>query len=251
MSIAACADLVARGDPDRFAATMAAPVGARAVLFPLYAFNVEVSRAAWISKEPMIAEMRLQWWYDVLADIASGAPPRLHEVVTPLADVLDPVGATLLQPLVEARRWDIYRDPFADDAALIAHLEATGSSLMWVAARALGAGQADMGRYRDIGYATALANWLCAIPELESRGRVPLVDGRPDAVAALARGGLARLGRGKLTGAGHAAGIAGWQARAILRRAARAPELVAAGGLRPSEFARRGGLLRAAFLRRI
>lgn len=68
MSIAACAALVARGDPDRFAAIMAAPPAARARLFPLYAFNLEVARAPWVTKEPMIAEMRLQWWRDVLAE---------------------------------------------------------------------------------------------------------------------------------------------------------------------------------------
>ncbi|MEQ8366967.1 MAG: phytoene synthase, partial [Roseicyclus sp.] len=62
MSLQACAELVARGDPDRFRATMAAPVDARRVLFPLYAFNIEVSRAPWVTAEPMIAEMRLQFW---------------------------------------------------------------------------------------------------------------------------------------------------------------------------------------------
>jgi len=40
MSVQACADLVRRGDPDRVLATMAAPMAARAVLFPPYAFNL-------------------------------------------------------------------------------------------------------------------------------------------------------------------------------------------------------------------
>ncbi len=40
----ACAAIVQRGDPDRFMATMAAPVAARRVLFPLYALNVEIAR---------------------------------------------------------------------------------------------------------------------------------------------------------------------------------------------------------------
>ena len=35
---------------------MAAPVAARRVLFPLYAFNVEVARAPWVTQEAMIAE---------------------------------------------------------------------------------------------------------------------------------------------------------------------------------------------------
>jgi len=64
--LVACAKLVERGDPLRFRTVMAAPLHARRVLFPLYAFNVEVSRAPWVTQEPMIAEMRLQWWRDAL-----------------------------------------------------------------------------------------------------------------------------------------------------------------------------------------
>ena len=55
--IAACAALVARGDPPRFRAAMAAPVAMRRLLFPLYAFNLEVARAPWVTQEPMIALM--------------------------------------------------------------------------------------------------------------------------------------------------------------------------------------------------
>ncbi len=84
MSIAACAALVERGDPDRFMAVMAAPVPARARLFPLYAFNLEVARAPWVTQEPMIAEMRLQWWRDTVEALACGGPVRAHEVVAPL-----------------------------------------------------------------------------------------------------------------------------------------------------------------------
>jgi phytoene/squalene synthetase len=78
MSLEACADLLRRGDPDRFLAAMAAPPAARRVLLPLYAFNLEVARAPQVTAEPMIAEMRLQWWRDALAEIAAGgqAPCR-------------------------------------------------------------------------------------------------------------------------------------------------------------------------------
>ena len=76
MSFDACAALVERGDPQRFRAAMAAPPEARRVLFPLYAFNVEVARAPWVTQEPMIAEMRLQWWRDALEEIAMGGRVR-------------------------------------------------------------------------------------------------------------------------------------------------------------------------------
>jgi len=96
VSFEACAGIVQRGDPDRFLATMAAPVEARRVLFPLYAFNVEVARAPWASEEPLIAEMRLQWWADALDEIAKAGTVRRHEVVDALAPILDSDSARML-----------------------------------------------------------------------------------------------------------------------------------------------------------
>jgi phytoene/squalene synthetase len=72
----ACAALVERSDPDRFRVAMAAPPAAREVLFPLYAFNLEVARAPWATREPMLAEMRLQWWRDQVEAAAVQLPPR-------------------------------------------------------------------------------------------------------------------------------------------------------------------------------
>ncbi|PIL12365.1 hypothetical protein P775_28080, partial [Puniceibacterium antarcticum] len=187
----ACAQMVERADPDRFRALMATPVAARAKLFPIYAFNIEAARAPWVTQETMIAEMRLQWWRDALEEIRSGATVRRHEVVTPLAGVLDSTSAELLDRGVAARRWDIYRDPFEDVAHFQRYIEETGGHLMLASARALG-GQDDAAAL-DLGYAAGLAAYLRAVPELESRGRVPLVDGRVEAVAELARGGLERL----------------------------------------------------------
>ncbi|MEC7961867.1 MAG: squalene/phytoene synthase family protein, partial [Pseudomonadota bacterium] len=78
----ACADLVQRADPDRFLATMAAPPAARDLLFALYAANVEIARAPWLTQEEMIAEMRLQWWRDAFGEIGKKGVVRRHEVVT-------------------------------------------------------------------------------------------------------------------------------------------------------------------------
>ncbi|MDT8328036.1 MAG: squalene/phytoene synthase family protein [Roseovarius sp.] len=226
--------MLRRGDPDRFLAAMAAPVAARQVLLPLYAFNLEVARAPWVTQEPMIAEMRLQWWRDALGEIREGGTVRRHEVVTPLAEVLDAAGAARLEALIEARRWDIYREPFADAAAFERYINDTSGGLLAVAARALGA--ADEGVLADAGYALGLANWLRAIPALEAAGRIPLVDGRPEALRALASDGLARLnrarrGRRKVSRAARPAMLALWQAGSVLQRAARDPKAVAEGRL--------------------
>ncbi len=244
MTLQACAELVRRGDPDRFLAAMAAPPSAREVLFPLYAFNLEVARAPWVTQEAMIAEMRLQWWRDALEEIAAGKPARAHEVALPLAEVIArsglPVG--LLDALIAARRWDIYRDPFEDADHFADYLDRTSGNLVWFAAQALGArdGEAAL---RDIAWASGLVNWFLAIPALQAAGRRPLVDGTPHAVRALAEEGLRRQQTARPPAKARPALLACWRARALLRQARRHPGRVADGTLSQSEFRRRGSLI--------
>ncbi|MEO0390522.1 MAG: squalene/phytoene synthase family protein [Pseudomonadota bacterium] len=215
----ACARIVQQGDPLRFACCMAAPVEMRARLFPLYAFNVEVSRAPWVTGEAMIAEMRLQWWRDVLDEIAQGGRVRRHEVATPLAAILSAEEAQALDRLVAARRWDVYRDPFEDAAHFHDYLDATAATLMVVAGRAPA--------LRGTGYAGGVAAWLHAIPALEAAGHIPLVNGSSHGIQALAQDALGRLGPG-----GPAA-LPAAGARAVLRTAVKAPGRVAEGTLPP------------------
>lgn len=222
MTVAACADLVRRGDPDRFLAVMAAPVEARAQLFPLYAFNLEVARAPWVTQEPLIAEMRLQWWRDVVENAASGAA-RVHEVAGPLHDLIRDFGlpVAVLDRLIAARRWDIHRDPHADAAALDSYLDDTGAALIWLAARALGAPDGAEAAVRAYGWAASVAGYLRAVPELRARGRQPL----PEEMAAA---DLARIGLERLAEARKArktvpkdvapALLAGWQAEGFLNQ---------------------------------
>lgn len=234
MSLNACAALVEKADPERFRAIMATPVPARQVLFPLFAFNAEISRAPWVTQEPMIAEMRLQWWRDALEEIATGKTVRRHEVVDGLADVLDPQAAQLLDATVAARRWDIYSDAFEDDAHLDNYLDATCGHLVWTAARLLGTAEEDP--VRDVAYGMAVANLLRAAPELETRGRKPLLDGTPAGVRDLATTALARFESGRqehaqVSGQSGAALMTGYMTRPILQLAAQSPTRVANGDL--------------------
>jgi phytoene/squalene synthetase len=246
VSLEACAEIVQRGDPDRFAAVMAAPTAARARLFPLYAFNLEVARAPWVSKEPMIGEMRLQWWRDVVAEPV----PRAHEVAGPFHALIQEASLplTVIDRLIEARIHDVYGEPFADMAAFDRYLDDTAGGLMWLAAKACGG--TDEPAARALGWAMGLANYLRAVPELEARGRQPLPDGRTEAVQALAKDGLQRLAlaKGRVP---VAATLAAWQARGLLRQVVADPAVVAKGAMGLSEFALRGGLLWAAFTGRV
>jgi len=257
MSTKACAALVERGDPDRFLATMAAPPSDRALLLPIYAFNLEVARAAWASAEPLIAGMRLQFWSDTLEEIGAGQVPRTHEVAEALAGVIHATGLPLapFARIVAARGQDIGGVRADDDAALLDYLAATSGNVMWLAAAALGAGRDAEAVVRDAGLAAGIANWLVAVPRLAASAGADRQDARPERVAALAREGLARLRsarrqRGRVPARALPAMLAGWRTGALLRMAAGAPERVAEGRLTQSEFARRGSLLVRSLVRR-
>lgn len=232
--LTACAAIVERADPLRFRTVMAAPVAARKMLFPLYAFNIEVSRAPWVTQEPMIAEMRLQWWRDVCEEMEQDKPVRRHEVATPLAAALTQDDAGLLDELVAARRWDIYRDAFEDSDHFDTYIDQTAGHLMWVASRSLG--QADEAVVRDAAFGAGVAAFLHAIPQLVAYGRVPLLDGTDAGVSALARRALdrlhrARLRRGAVSAAARPALFSIGASDQVLSAAMRAPVRVAEGHL--------------------
>lgn len=237
-----CAEQVARADPDRFMAGMAAPPKARNVLFPLYAFNVEISRAPWLTKEPMIAQMRMQYWRDILEDIRSGEMPRRHEFATPLAGFLGSDDVLLLDQLIVARHWDIFSDPFESQESFEDYIANTSGNLMLVAARLLG--KVDAETVHDFAYGAGIANYFRAIPALAAAGRVPLVDGRPEAIRELAHSALLRVERARknrrmIAPSARAALLSGWQTVAILKQAIIAPQRVADGALGLSEFSRK------------
>ncbi|MEL6807633.1 MAG: squalene/phytoene synthase family protein [Pseudomonadota bacterium] len=197
-AIIPCAKIVEKGDPLRFRTVMAAPVAARAVLFPLYALNVEVSRAPWLTQEAMIAEMRLQWWRDALEEIAQGRPVRKHEVTTPLAGVLSPVQAKRLDESAAARRWDIYKEPFDDQAHMDAYIDQTAGHLMWTACELLGAPPEAEADVRDLAFVAGTAAFLRAVPELAQANRIPLLDGTDKGLQELALRAFDRGRRPKL-----------------------------------------------------
>src|SRR5436309_9863777 len=77
--------LVRRHDRDRYQTALFAPAERREALLALYAFNYEIARVRETVSEPMLGQIRLQWWREVLDAAYAGAPPRQHPVVVPLA----------------------------------------------------------------------------------------------------------------------------------------------------------------------
>ncbi|WP_295043251.1 squalene/phytoene synthase family protein [uncultured Paracoccus sp.] len=198
MTLAACAELVQSQDPDRFGATLVAAPSDRPALITLYALNLEIARAPFQSAEPMLAEMRLQWWIDRLEGMGAGHPPPLHDVLTPLWDAWGPQ-AGKLAALAEARRRDCERQPFDSPDAVAAYVAATAGQLMVQAAGRLGAQGAALDAAADQGLGAGLAAWLRALPRLQPIGLGLAAESRSEtawlahlACAALRRAALSR-----------------------------------------------------------
>jgi phytoene synthase len=233
MSLQACAAMVEHSDPDRFRAAMAAPPAAREILFPLYAFNLEVARAPWRTREPMLAEMRLQWWRDVVETTAAGQTPPAHEVAGPLGALLNSgrLDPAPLDALIEARRRDIEPQPFAPQE-LRPYLEGTAGNLLWAGAKALGEPESHRAATFQAGFASGLAAWLLALPELASHGRGLTIQ-TPDTIRAVTYEALTALTEARRTrfGPGIPALRAASLAAPILRAARRDPDAAFQGGL--------------------
>ena len=90
------------------------------------------------------------------------------------------------------------------------------------------------------------------VPELEARGRIPLVDGRVEAIAKLAEAAWEKTPtkatlRQALPKSARPAVLEGWQTRRLLSRIAQDPGRVAQGAVHQSEFRKRASLMLAAF----
>src|SRR5436309_10149749 len=86
--------LVRRHDRDRYQTALFAPAGKREALLALYAFNYEIARVRETVTEPMLGQIRLQWWREVLDAAYVGRSPRNHPVVLPLSTAIHEFGLT-------------------------------------------------------------------------------------------------------------------------------------------------------------
>jgi 15-cis-phytoene synthase len=133
-----CAELVRVHDRDRYIATLFAPDDKRDDLFALYAFACEVSRIPALVSEPMIGEIRLQWWLDTLTAIKANQTVD-HPVAQSLAVITRSYDLPIehLANFVEAWRIDLYADQVPSLAALEGFAGETEAALMQFAAMIL------------------------------------------------------------------------------------------------------------------
>ncbi len=163
------------GDKDRYLCALLTPEPMRGAIASIYAFNLELARIRELVSEPMMGEVRLQWWRDTLS-----GTPHGDAKANPIADALletihihDLPMAPFLN-MIEARQFDLYDDPMPDRSAFEGYAGETASSLIQLCCRVLDGGNST--RTADAaghaGVAQLVAGCLLLMPIHRSRGQV-------------------------------------------------------------------------------
>jgi phytoene synthase len=164
----ALAALVRQRDPDRYVTALFAPDERREGLFALDAFNFEVAKTRESVTEPMLGQIRLQWWRDAVDEIYAGKPVRRHETALALADAVRRYELTRyhIDRIIDAREFDLTDDPPRTLAVLEQYCEDTAARLVWLALEVLGVREsaAAVEAGREVGIAWALTGLIRAIP---------------------------------------------------------------------------------------
>ena len=102
------------------------------IMFPIYALNVEISRIPYITSDRIIAEMRLQWWLDLLSSFEGSYTVVDHPIAHALKGHLvnNKIGIRLLKETVRARIWDINSNHHQNELSLWNYIEYTSANLL-------------------------------------------------------------------------------------------------------------------------
>lgn len=171
-----CIDLVRRSDPERWLCALFAPPAERSAIVALLALNQELGRITEVTKEPMTALIRLQWWRDAVGP----APPAQaigHPVIRVLRRALTKghLESGALQALIDAREQELDASPPQSVAAMIEQARAIAGQVQRLTAGALGAADAGLlDAAERVGTAWGLVGVIRATRHRARLGRVSL-----------------------------------------------------------------------------
>ncbi|WP_395679626.1 phytoene/squalene synthase family protein [Inquilinus sp.] len=157
---------VRRLDHDRYLTCLFAPAPLRAALFALYAFNIEVAKTREVVSQPLLGQIRLQWWRDAIGEIYDGRPRR-HEVLDELAPAVSSHGLSRahFDTVLDARERDLEDEPPPTLADLERYAADTAGPLLRLHLEVLGIRDDAAHRAATaVGTAWALVGLMRAVP---------------------------------------------------------------------------------------
>ncbi len=162
-------------DPDRWLTALFVSDARRPAFHALLAFGGELSRTGEAASQPMLGEIRLQWWRETIDGVFAGSPGA-HPIARALAGSVVPSMRGAMDAMIDAWAEDLYETPPPDLAGLQAFADATGGALAMLLLHVLEQ-QADprlCERARKVGTAWTLVDTLIRLPHLIARRRLPL-----------------------------------------------------------------------------
>lgn len=132
-------DIAKAYEPDRYLASLLAPKSVREDLITLAAFLSELRKISLQVSEPLIGEIRFQWWRDALEAVPSNLKTG-NPVADKFADLVRRynVPQNLLSDLLDVHGHALHSASSVDDVAFDIELELTEGLGFRIAARILG-----------------------------------------------------------------------------------------------------------------
>lgn len=165
-----------RVDYDRYLMAGFAPPDARPAMLALIAFNYEIGRVRDVVSEPMLGQIRLQWWREALDGIYAGTP-RSHDVVLALNGAISEYSLSrkIFDTMIDTREQDLDDTPPEDLPALMRYVAGTAGALNQLLLEVTQRNDASLlHAAADVGAAWGLVGLLRAIPSHAAQGRVLL-----------------------------------------------------------------------------
>ena len=133
-----CVALVRERNIDRYLAALFLSSDIRRDVYALYAFDAEITHIRSMIKEPMMGEIRLQWWRDIISGDRAGEA-QSNPVASELMRVVDLNNLTPMgfDNYLKARVFDLYNDPMPDTATFEGYSGETSSFLFYQTASIL------------------------------------------------------------------------------------------------------------------
>ena len=170
-----CLSMLREGDRDRYLCALLMPHRHRGPVAALFAFNMEIARIRDAVSEPMVGEVRLQWWKDLIEGQAHGDPGG-HPVASALLRAIDDhaLPRQTLTNMIEARRFDLYDDPMPDRNTYEGYAGETASALIQLSVQILCSAESRTSAQAagHAGVAQLTAGLLLLLPRHCARGQL-------------------------------------------------------------------------------
>ncbi|WP_293450833.1 squalene/phytoene synthase family protein [Phenylobacterium sp.] len=114
-------DLIRRVDPDRWLSSrFVEDAATRADVIAIYAYDHELGRAPRVASNPLLGEIRLTWWREMLDETYEGRHVRHHPAAQALAAAIERRGLPRepLEAMIDARYRELDATPMNETEAL-------------------------------------------------------------------------------------------------------------------------------------